>query len=352
MKGWVVWMLVLVLGGGGGTLLVRYHYTHYMTTPIAEAEEHKKVTIPKGTDMAMVIEILSQEEVIRLPLYFKLAAISTGKGKRFRPGQYWFDLTLTPTEVMDALTRGPSVPYLRVVVPEGSDIWDLARIFEEAGLGTEEDLLRLIEDCDWLRTMNVEVPEDPNRLTCAEGFLFPETYFVEPGMVLEDLLRIMVKQTIKELRTLKKANIERYAKIVHEFHFDDWQLLTLASLVESEVKLSYEKKLVASVFYNRLRKGMPLQTDPTLTYSSKRRGAPPTKKDRLNKKNRYNTYAFEGLPPGPIGNPGREAIEAVLAPPKSRHLYFVAKRDGSGGHHFSNTYKDHVKAVKKYLGGK
>ncbi|MFH1531207.1 MAG: endolytic transglycosylase MltG [Pseudomonadota bacterium] len=352
MKRWVLWMLILVLGGGGGTLLVRYHFNYYMTNPVSPDPEHRKVTIPKGTDMSMVIEILSQEEVVRLPLYFKLAAVSSGKGKRFRPGVYWFDLQRTPSEILDELTQGPTVPWLRLVVPEGSNIWDIAGIIEEAGLGSADKFLRMTEDCAWLRSLGVEIPDAPERLTCAEGFLFPETYFVEPGMTLEEVLEIMVDQTLKELRALKKTHIERYAKIVHEFHFDDWQLLTLASLVEAEVKLAYEKKLVASVFYNRLRKGMPLQTDPTLTYSLERKGAVPTKKDRLNKANRYNTYEYEGLPPGPIGNPGREAIEAVLAPPTSRHLYFVAKRDGSGGHHFSNTYADHVQAVKKYLGGK
>ena len=352
MKRWVIWALVLILGGGGGILLVRYHFNHYMTNPVATDPEHKKVTIPKGTDMAMVIEILSQEEVVRLPLYFKLAALSSGKGKRFRPGVYWFDLTHSPEEIMDELTVGPTVPWLRLVVPEGSDIWEIGQIMEESGLCTVEEFRRYVDDCHWLQKFGVEIPDNPERVTCAEGFLFPETYFVEPGMTLEDVLEIMVRQTIKELRVLKKANIERYAKIVHEFHFEDWQLLTLASLVESEVQLTYEKKLVASVFYNRLRKGMPLQTDPTLVYSEERHGEVPTKKDRLNKANRYNTYEFEGLPPGPIGSPGREAIEAVLAPPRSRHLYFVAKRDGSGGHHFSNTYKDHVTAVKKYLGGK
>jgi len=352
MKPWVIWMLVLVLGGGGGTLMVRYHFNHYMTSPVSTEEEHRKVTIPKGTDMAMVIEILSQEKVIRLPLYFKLAAIYSGKGKKFRPGVYWFDLSMSPEEILVELTRGPTVPWLRLVVPEGSDIWDLARIIEDSGLGTGEDLRRLVDDCDWLRSLGVEIPDDHERVSCAEGFLFPETYFVEPGMTLKDVLEIMVRQTLKELRSLKKANIERYAKVVHEFHYEDWQLLTLASLVEAEVKLTYEKKLVASVFFNRLRKGMPLQTDPSLVYSEERHGQVPTKKDRLNKANRYNTYQYEGLPPGPVGAPGREAIEAVLAPPKSRHLYFVAKRDGSGGHHFSNTYKDHVRAVKKYLGGK
>ena len=350
MKRWVLWMLILILGGGGGTLMVRYHFNHYMSNPVSQEPDHRKVTIPKGTDMAMVIEILSQEEVIRLPLYFKLAAISSGKGKRFRPGVYWFDLTRSPSEILDELTRGPTVPWLRLVVPEGSDIWDISKLVEEAGIGTAEEFRRLVDDCQWLRALGIEIPDAPERISCAEGFLFPETYFVEPGMTLEDVLEIMVNQTLKELRALKKANIERYAKIVHEFHLEDWQLITLASLVESEVKLAYEKKLVASVFYNRLRKGMPLQTDPTLVYSEERHGAAPTKKDRLNKANRYNTYEYEGLPPGPIGNPGREAIEAVLAPPRSRHLYFVAKRDGSGGHHFSNTFKDHVRAVKKYLG--
>jgi peptidoglycan lytic transglycosylase G len=352
MKRWVLILLTVILGGGGLSLLGIYHYDNYLSTPILSEPGQRKVVIPKGTDMAMAIEILNQEQVIGLPLYFKLHAISTGKGKRIRPGVYYFDLTHTPADIMDELTKGPSVPYLKITIPEGTNIWGVAKIIENSELATAEEFFLLAKDCDWLRSLGAKLPESEDRLFCLEGYMFPETYFVEPGQTLKDLIEVMVKQTQKELRAAKKNQLAKFAKVLHEFHYNNYQLLTLASLVETEVKLTYEKKLVASVFFNRIRKGMPLQTDPTLTYTLKRRGAKPTKKDRQNAKNRYNTYEYQGLPPGPIGNPGREAIEAIVAPAQSRFFYFVAKRDGTGGHHFSITYKEHLRAVKKYLQGK
>jgi UPF0755 protein len=349
MKPWVSALLFLVIIGGGGYLLASWHFAYYMDRPIAKEKTLVKVVIPKGADLGMATEILKQEGVLSIPLYFRLYAFHLGVSKGIRPGVYHLDLQITPRQVLDELLSGPKVPYIRLTIPEGANQWMVAKIVEDSGLAHAEELRALMRDEELLKDAGVKLDPSPEVLAALEGWLFPETYFVEPGQTLREVLKVMIRQTIKELRLAKKRNLEVYARVFEETKLTDLQLLTLASLVESETALPYEMKLIASAFYNRLKKGMPLQTDPTLTYSEERKGAKPTRKDRENKKNPYNTYAIGALPPGPIGNPGRAAINAVMAPAKSRFLYFVAKRDGSGGHHFSVTYEEHLKAVKKYL---
>jgi UPF0755 protein len=349
MKPWVSALLFLIVVGGGGYLLGSWHFGYYMDRPIAKEKALVKVVVPKGADLGMATEILKQEGVLSIPLYFRLYAFHQGVSKEIRPGVYHLDLRLTPRQVLDELLNGPRVPYVRLTIPEGANQWKIAGIVDESGLGKAEELRALMRDEELLKDAGVKADPPPEVLAPLEGWLFPETYFVEPGQSLREVLTVMIRQTIKELRLAKKRNLEAYARTYEETKLTDLQLLTLASIVEAETALPYEMKLIASVFYNRLKKGMPLQTDPTLTYSDERKGAKPTRKDRENKKNPYNTYAIGGLPPGPIGNPGRAAINAVMAPARSRFLYFVAKRDGSGGHHFSVTYEEHLKAVKKYL---
>jgi UPF0755 protein len=171
-----------------------------------------------------------------------------------------------------------------------------------------------------------------------EGYLFPATYNITPGMSPADTIRMMVRQ----FETVCSGISPQLAKSVRSRH----NLVTLASLVEKEAVEQKEQPLIASVFFNRLRKGMRLQSDPTAVYGFRPFSGKVTREDVL-RTSPYNTYRINGLPPGPIGNPGAEALKAVLTPQSSPYLYFVAKKDGT--HFFSTTLDQHNDAVRKYL---
>jgi len=329
--------------------LVYWDYVNYMETPVEAESRQVKVVISQGSTLSQVVSALQEKELIRGPTYFRLYLLINDLADKLKAGVYYFNVKMTPEDVALMLYEGPKTPYNVVTIKEGYNVWQVAGAIEDAGIATGDELIALAKDPEFASDVGVKV-QDPSKVyALLEGYIFPETYYIAPGQKFRSVLGRMVKQTFKELKEAKKKHINDFALLVEEFGFSDYELITLASLVERETALPHEKKLVASVFLNRLRKGMLLQTDPTLTYSEERKGAKPTPKDRKNEKNLYNTYAYGGLPPGPICNPGRHSLEGVVAPATSRFLYFVSKMDGTGGHHFSTNYNDHKKAVRKYL---
>ncbi|MGB0645562.1 MAG: endolytic transglycosylase MltG, partial [Bradymonadia bacterium] len=194
----------------------------------------------------------------------------------------------------------------------------------------------------WNRKLALRLIEEKK----LEGKLFPDTYSVTPAMTETEILTLMHERFKSVWKHIKSASSQKPKLSEHE-------LITLASLVEKETVQPKEAPIIARVFLNRLEKDMKLQSDPTYVYTKERYGKKPTKTDRLTKDNPYNTDVIKGLPPGPIANPGRTALLAAMNPsalPKaSSWLYFVAKRDGTGEHYFSRTYKEHRKAIKRYL---
>ncbi|RUM87517.1 MAG: endolytic transglycosylase MltG, partial [Thermodesulfatator sp.] len=169
-----------------------------------------------------------------------------------------------------------------------------------------------------------------------EGFLFPDTYYLVKGLAPGEIIRIMVRRFWEVWR--------KYEARARELGVSVYEVVTLASIVEKEAVLSREKPLIAAVYWNRLRRGMPLQADPTVRYALKRfRGRLYYKHLRVDSP--YNTYRYPGLPPTPIANPGEESLRAVLYPARVPYLYFVSRGDGS--HKFSTTYREHLRAVRK-----
>jgi UPF0755 protein len=350
VKRGVLWTLVsffLLLSVSG---LVYWDYNTYIGNPvIPDSQQQVKVVISQGYTLTQVVAALEEAGIVASPTYFRLYLLLNDLAEKMRAGVYYFDHTLTPAEVADTLATGPRTPYRIVTVIEGFNIWQVAKALDDAEIMDSHQFLELANDPAFAKECGVSIVEQARPLFLLEGYLFPETYYVAPGQTGRAVVKRMVRQTFKELQNAKRKNVAEFSKLLEEFGFTDHELVTMASIIEKETGLPHEKKLIASVCLNRLRKGMPLQTDPTLTYTMERKGAKPTSKDRKNKDNLYSTYAFEGLPPGPISNPGRDAILGVVAPASSRFLYFVAKRDGSGGHHFSTNLSAHNRAVKKYL---
>ena len=187
--------------------------------------------------------------------------------------------------------------------------------------------------------------------TYLEGFLFPETYFFHPDTNVLEALSVTSKHFNNYWTQALKTRVSDLRLLRKRYGVQDHDIVTLASLIERESAAREEAGIIAGVFYNRLAKGMPLQTDPTLVDHPEKVGRPPGPDDRRDGTSPYNTYAHRGLPPGPICSPSAEAIRAALTPQRHDYLYFCARRDGTGRHAFARTYDEHRENVARYLKG-
>jgi UPF0755 protein len=260
-------------------------------------------------------------------------------------GRHEFEGRVTLASVLEELGRPPK-PMLRVTIPEGYSLRDIARLLEKSGAVAASSYTE-VACSEELRRL-VGAPDD---VPCAEGYLFPDTYDLSPGMSpgrIIDLQTRRYREVVGKMLEVEAADplgAEKRAKEVDS----PARLLTLASIVEKETGLASERARIASVFYNRLRIGMPLQTDPTVIYGVIAAGLPwdgNLTRAHLGTPSPWNTYMKRGLPPGPICNPGLASVQAVLEPAEGRDLYFVARGDGS--HEFSANLADHNKAVRRY----
>jgi len=284
-----------------------------------------------GFTLRKIAEELADRKVITSPTLFTLYARLRGEDGRIKAGYYQFTDGMTPREILRKLVNG-EVYQRPFVLPEGYSVYQAAELLEQQGILNGPRFLARCTDRDLLRRLGIQEKS-------MEGYLFPGTYNVEPDMDEENLVRVMAEEFTKRRRAKYEARLHNEGKNWHE-------ILTLASMIEKEAVVPAERPVIASVFYNRLRKGMRLQSDPTAVYGVRAFSGKVTKADIL-RPSPYNTYLVDGLPPGPIGNPGDSAIESALAPARTPYLYFVAKQDGS--HHFSTTLDEHNRAVQQYL---
>jgi UPF0755 protein len=241
-------------------------------------------------------------------------------------------------EVIRFLDTAKPVSY-RVTVPEGKTLTEIAAIFAEDNWADTAVFLRLCQDAALLKELGVKADS-------LEGYLFPETYTLVRGEVDErKLIKMMVRRFFAVWEEVTAATQGKQGRDGSGKKYNQQQLLTLASIVEKETGSAGERDVIAGVFYNRLKKEMPLQSDPTTIYGIKNFNGNLTKAD-LRRWSPYNTYAIPALPVGPICNPGAAAIKAVLAPAKVPYFYFVSRNDGS--HHFSKSLQEHNRAVYKF----
>lgn len=289
------------------------------------------VRFERGAGTASMGRALERAGVIRHAWQFWLVR-ALHPSTTLQAGEYRFAGQARVVRVFDRIARG-DIFYFEIAVPEGSNIFDIARLLESAGAMPAEDFLRAASDPASIRDL------DPEARTL-EGYLFPATYRLSHSTTAEDFCGMMTTQFRRQWKKLAPG-----AAAAH-------RAITLASLVEKETGLAEERPLVASVFANRLNLGMKLDCDPTVIYAAllenRYRGA--IHHSDLDNRNAYNTYRNAGLPPGPIANPGAQAIAAALAPAQTDYLYFVAKPSG-GGHQFSSTLAAHEKAVRAYRHG-
>ena len=316
--------------------------------------------VARGASAQQVAEILAQTGLINRPAYFRLYAGQRGVASRFRPGNYKIEAPATPRQLVEALLKGVADELVAVTIPEGKNMVEIAEILESAGIPRKSDLLAQATDANFVKSLEL-----PGRTL--EGYLFPDTYKLRPHSQPARALAVLARRHRQVFEELRAANPTGANYLRTKLKFDDAHIVTLASIVEKETGQPQERPRIAQIFINRLVKPgfnpRLLQTDPTITYGCTvapiflGATSPACEKwdGRIRRiqlddtANPYNTYTHEGLPPGPIANPGRAALAAVLRPEPGNYLYFVAKNDGT--HQFSATLADHEAAVVKYQRG-
>jgi UPF0755 protein len=292
------------------------------------------VEVEHGMSSRQIADLLAEQGLIRSNWAF-LTVRALHPRAKLQAGEYRFAENQTPWEIFNKISRG-EIYYELLTIPEGSNMFDVAALLERSSITAAihpGEFLKAAADATVIRDLDPGAPS-------LEGYLFPSTYRVTHTTTAGQLCRMMTAEFRKQWHLLTGASP----------HPDIHRLVTLASLVEKESALAQERPEIAGVFLNRLRLQMPLQCDPTTAYAAllenRYRGV--IAKSDLASANPYNTYTHTGLPPGPIANPGAQSLSAALHPADVNYLYFVAKPDNSGSHHFSSTLSEHNNAVEKY----
>jgi UPF0755 protein len=289
----------------------------------------RDVSFPPGSGIRKLAGELKSGGIIRSSWHFILMTRLRGESHRLKAGDYRFNDGMTPDVILKKLVSG-DVDYLKFSLPEGYSIHQAAELLEQKGYFKRGVFLEKCRDTALLARLGLIE-------SSVEGYLYPATYNLSRGGSEEQLISQMVAQFEKKFTELSSGGNGGLSRHT---------IVTLASLIEKEAISSDEKPLISSVFHNRLRIGMPLQSDPTAVYGVRAFSGKVTKAD-IERHSPYNTYLIKGLPPGPIGNPGADALTAALHPAATQYLYFVARQDGT--HQFSRTLEEHNRAVRRYL---
>ena len=328
-KLFVLALLAIIVAGAVAAVM----HTRVNSPYLGYSGTEQFVDIPQGAGSRAIGERLVAGGIVRDLLTYRVALWTSGKARHLKAGEYRFDHAMTPFEVIDKLARG-DVYVIHVTFPEGLTISEMSKIFESHGLGPASAFVEAAANAELVRQLDPAAGD-------LEGYLFPETYALPRKSDAAKLIRMMVSRfehvLTPELRQAAEAR-----------HLSVRQAVTLASIVEKETARGEERPLVAAVYENRTKIGMPLQCDPTVIYALQRAGkyTGNLRKDDLTFDSPYNTYRYPGLPPGPIASPGRASLEAAVHPANADFLYFVSRNDGS--HEFARTLDEHNRNVQKY----
>ena len=312
-------LLIAVLAAGGW-----FYWALY--TPVTPSQQ-QFVLLHSGYSTRRIARELQSAGIIHNARAFVFWH-SLHRAHSLKAGEYLFERTATAIEIHDRLTRGDIYVHT-VVVPEGYNMFEIAQAIQQAGLGPSQDFLNVAN------TDTALISDMAPEAKSLEGFLFPNTYEFTRTQTMQEMAAAMVKQ---------------FRGVAQEVGLtgDAMKTVTMASIVEKETGIPEERPEVASVYYNRLTKKIPLQADPSVIYAEQLQGdyTGALHHDDMQFKSLYNTYAHPGLPPGPIGNPGKSALEAAMHPATTDYFYFVS--DGNGHHRFAHSLKEHNENVAAY----
>lgn len=326
-------VIVLILAAVILTGLAGYQVLRWAQSPVASGQPKppsRIVVVPEGSTFQQVATLLKQEHLIRSRSAFLMLGKTRDIDRKIQPGEYELDGGMAPQDILAKLLAGRVVLH-PVTIPEGYTMTQIAEVLAAATITDAKEFTKLVRDRTFIATLGVEADS-------LEGYLFPETYSFARGTKAKDVIKTMVDG----LSHVWGPDLqEQAARMKLSLH----QVLTLASVIEKETGVKDERELIAAVFHNRLRKKIPLQSDPTVIYGLPAFDGNIHKRD-LSSRSPYNTYRVQGLPPGPIASPGLHSLRAALFPAPASYLYFVSRNDGT--HHFSSTLAEHNEAVEKY----
>ena len=286
--------------------------------------------VEPGDSLGRVANALEAEGLIRNARVTRWFAKAEDLSSQLKVGEYELSAAQSTREILETLSKG-RVRTHTVVIPEGQRASEIADRLAAVGLADRAAFLAVVFD-----------PEAPSRLgvegSSLEGYLFPDTYRFARGLSPDRIAEVMVQEFQRVYRDLVPVTSEKSLSML--------ELVTLASIVEKETGAAKERPLIAAVFLNRLKRGMRLETDPTVIYGIANFDGNLRRIHLEDEGNPYNTYRIRALPPGPIASPGRDALRSVLEPADTPYLYFVSRNDGT--HSFSRTYAEHVAAVDRF----
>ena len=299
----------------------------------SENEASHFIEVPKGARLGPIGEQLESLGVIESgPRFQRLGRLYT-KFRGLKAGEYQVRASQTPLEILKLFTSGVSSARA-VTIKEGDNMYQIAALIEQSKLGTAKDFLYLCQDDTFIASFGFS-PTPPT----LEGRLYPDTYFFNRTMQVREMVQQMVR------RHMAYWTAERTAR-AKALGLSQQEVVTLASIVEKETGAPDERPVISSVFHNRLKKRMRLQSDPTTIYGIWSRYKGNIRRSDLLEKTPFNTYAIPALPIGPISNPGAQALDATLQPATTDYLYFVSQNDGT--HYFSKSFAEHDAAVKRF----
>ena len=311
-------------------------YKSEINSPFDQSGQNLNFVIESGETVSKIAKNLVDAEVIRSALYFKTYIWQEGLENKLQAGAYILSSKLSIEDIVKILISGDIINNeIKITTLEGWTIYDISEYLTKSGVADKKEFLKLTEDKFKDFSFLKNLPKKAN----LEGYLFPDTYTIFNYASEEDIIVKMLKNLDKKLTPQMREDIKKQGKSIHE-------IIIMASLIEKEVQTDADMKIVSGIFWNRLRDGMRLESDATLTYALRDKVAAHTRED-LKIDTPYNSYMYAGLPPGPIGNPGVKAIEAAINPAKTDYYFFLTGT--SGKTHFAKTYNEHLRNKNKYM---
>lgn len=335
MKSLIVrFLAVIAVAVGALTVGVAWQALRFVGKSASDDATPIVFEVRRGQTLRDIAVQLEKRKLITDEKKFRLFVRVKALENKVRAGEYALRPNMSPRQILSVITSGRSIEY-SITISEGLNRFEIASLVAKEGIGTSAEFLRLTQDKDFIqKNLGLNVPT-------LEGYLFPETYFITRAGGVRSLVGQMLGKFKETFATIPDAKeTENSVALTRE------EIVVLASIIEKETGAPFERPLISSVFHNRLRRGMRLQTDPTVIYGLWMKSGTWNRnisRQDLVTPNPYNTYTIRGLPPGPIANPGREALQAAVRPETSEFLFFVSRNDGT--HVFSKDYQSHRAAV-------
>ena len=302
----------------------------FLRSPASSEPEAVVIEIPSGMPLRALSNLLQERGLTSSAERFGWLVRFKGAARRIKAGEYKLSTGLRPGELLDKIVRGEVLLH-QITFPEGYTIKQMAELLESHDLAKSDAFIAAARSPAFAQELNIPA-------STLEGYLFPDTYQFAKNLPVESILKALVQRFDHHFGPVQQKEADDLGLTRH-------QVVILASVVEKETSVAEERPLIAGVFLNRLKKGIRLQSDPTVIYGLKNFNGNLTKA-HLEADTPYNTYTRRGLPAGPICNPGAASIQAVLNPASTPYLYFVAKKDGT--HHFSTSLVEHNAAVLRH----